>query len=183
MSSPRAFRALPSIVVLLAVTMLGVGHVSGSGNARDADGDGIPDADDNCPTIPNPNQLDTDHDGVGDACDLCPTYPYVTDCVQTLTAVCISFTSPLGKGSGMVSWRTTSENDLVGFNVIVIDGKGSRIQQNPALIRCEECVTGAGHTYTFFIPKHKGGHSIFIEMGRTNAVVETFGPAVKDCTP
>ena len=35
----------------------------------DSDGDGIPDATDNCPTVPNPDQKDTDGDGIGDACD------------------------------------------------------------------------------------------------------------------
>ncbi|MHB8417924.1 MAG: thrombospondin type 3 repeat-containing protein [Myxococcales bacterium] len=38
----------------------------------DTDGDGIPDALDNCPYTPNPSQLDTDGDGIGDACDNCP---------------------------------------------------------------------------------------------------------------
>ena len=36
----------------------------------DADSDGVPDACDNCPTVPNPDQADSDGDGVGDACDL-----------------------------------------------------------------------------------------------------------------
>ncbi len=34
----------------------------------DQDGDGIPDADDNCPDVANPDQADTDQDGLGDAC-------------------------------------------------------------------------------------------------------------------
>jgi hypothetical protein len=38
----------------------------------DSDGDGISDANDNCPNVPNVNQADTDHDGMGDACDNCP---------------------------------------------------------------------------------------------------------------
>ncbi len=38
----------------------------------DADGDGIPDAVDNCPAVANPDQADTDGDGTGDACDPCP---------------------------------------------------------------------------------------------------------------
>ncbi len=37
----------------------------------DTDGDGIPDALDNCPFVSNPDQKDTDGDGVGDACDNC----------------------------------------------------------------------------------------------------------------
>jgi cytosine/adenosine deaminase-related metal-dependent hydrolase len=47
--------------------------------ASDKDGDGIADAEDNCPSVFNPKrpmydnaQGDTDQDGVGDACDPCP---------------------------------------------------------------------------------------------------------------
>jgi len=35
----------------------------------DADGDGVPDADDNCPLIFNPSQFDNGGDGIGDCCD------------------------------------------------------------------------------------------------------------------
>lgn len=38
----------------------------------DADGDGVLDTADNCPSAPNATQDDRDHDGVGTACDNCP---------------------------------------------------------------------------------------------------------------
>lgn len=36
----------------------------------DFDGDGVVDGTDNCPEVPNADQLDTDHDGLGDLCDM-----------------------------------------------------------------------------------------------------------------
>lgn len=39
----------------------------------DSDGDGIADASDNCPVLPNPDQSDSDGDGIGDVCDSCPS--------------------------------------------------------------------------------------------------------------
>ena len=38
----------------------------------DGDGDGVPDASDNCPGVANPDQADTDGDSVGNACDTTP---------------------------------------------------------------------------------------------------------------
>ncbi len=40
-----------------------------AGKCFDQDGDGIPDADDNCPMVANPDQGDFDEDGIGDECD------------------------------------------------------------------------------------------------------------------
>ena len=37
---------------------------------QDTDCDGVPDRDDNCPTVQNPDQSDANRDGRGDACDL-----------------------------------------------------------------------------------------------------------------
>jgi hypothetical protein len=36
---------------------------------KDTDGDGIPDAVDNCPTVFNPDQADSNGNGIGDACE------------------------------------------------------------------------------------------------------------------
>jgi hypothetical protein len=40
-----------------------------SSKKQDADNDGVPDFDDNCPAVPNPGQGNTDFDENGDACD------------------------------------------------------------------------------------------------------------------
>jgi hypothetical protein len=47
----------------------GSGVCLNTGGGGDTDGDGVCDADDNCPTVANANQYDTNEDGVGDACD------------------------------------------------------------------------------------------------------------------
>lgn len=63
------------------------GEYTGIPTATDRDGDGVPDAEDNCPDVFNPirpldggKQADADSDGVGDACDPCPTAPNTENC-------------------------------------------------------------------------------------------------------
>ena len=45
---------------------------AGEDDFNNVDGDGIPDATDNCPQVYNPVQEDLDGDGLGDLCDNCP---------------------------------------------------------------------------------------------------------------
>ena len=54
-------------VIAVAAALL---CVAPSAQAQDADGDGVPDSKDNCPTMANPTQADCNDDGVGDACEI-----------------------------------------------------------------------------------------------------------------
>ncbi len=149
----------------------------------DRDGDSVGDACDNCPSVPNTIQQDSDLDGLGDACDNCPFIPNRTQdplvCKCSDVELEISFSSPLGQGSGLVSWTSCPEIDLIGFNIVTYDSKGSRIQLNSALIPCEECTTGLPHIYSFIVPKHKSGRNLFLEVLRLNGTIAVLGPAEK----
>lgn len=64
---------LPSRFLAIILALLCFTAWSGCGDVRqidrvDTDGDGVPDALDNCPYVYNPDQADSDGDGVGDAC-------------------------------------------------------------------------------------------------------------------
>jgi thrombospondin type 3 repeat protein len=56
----------------LAVSLLGA-WIDSAPETLDSDGDGVKDANDNCPFAPNADQKDSDGDGLGDVCDDAPT--------------------------------------------------------------------------------------------------------------
>jgi hypothetical protein len=130
-------------------------------HAPDADGDGIPDPRDSCPSIANPDQDPA-------------------ACLQEVVDVSVTLSSTLHHGSGTVSWRTTHEVTLLGFNIVAHDVHGHRVQLNDAMIRCEACVTGEGSAYRFLVPKHRGGSNLFVETICSSDCGGPWGPAVRN---
>jgi cytosine/adenosine deaminase-related metal-dependent hydrolase len=77
----------PSCVPSRPKSVNGSTVYTGQPAAGDADGDGVPDSQDNCPHVFNPvrpmddgKQPDIDNDGTGDACDVCPLVPHGDHC-------------------------------------------------------------------------------------------------------
>ena len=150
---------------------------SANTNQADTDGDGVGNACDNCPAVSNSNQSDVDGDLVGDACDNCASIPNPDQnpavCTQMVVNAQLDIHAGSGRGSGLITWQTTTEVDVVGFNVVRYS-KGQRIQQNTAVIACQFCFDGRPGSYSFIIPKHKSGQNIFIEMLRSTGQVESY---------
>ena len=96
----------------------------------DMDGDGIPDAQDNCPTTYNPDQADADGDGIGDACDADYLRAALQQCQAELQA-CLNpptrielstlAATPFDK-KVILKWQTETETDNAGFNIWRAEG-------------------------------------------------------------
>lgn len=88
-------------------------RVTSSYALPDTDRDGVPDKIDNCPSVPNPNQLDTDGDHLGDACDnsgsggsvACGAAPQAS-CLVAGQASIQSSEKTMGKEQLKLQWKT-----------------------------------------------------------------------------
>lgn len=123
------------------------------------------------------------HPGAVEVCNLiddnCNGVVDEANCAPLVVDMRIAFGSPEGRGSGVLSWTSTREIDLAGFNVVMLESNGRRTQVNSGPIPCAECSTGRSHAYTYIVPKHKSGRNFFVEMVFVDDRVVTFGPAVK----
>jgi endonuclease I len=69
-------------------------EITAENDNPDFDGDGILNADDNCPNTSNPNQEDTDGDGIGDVCDSTPNGDNDNDGIDNLVDNCPNTSNP-----------------------------------------------------------------------------------------
>ena len=70
-------RGVLAVLIVAGCGRLGFDPAANTGDGPiddDVDGDGVPVAQDNCPTAPNSDQDDEDGDLVGDVCDPCPPF-------------------------------------------------------------------------------------------------------------
>jgi hypothetical protein len=65
-------RLIRILAIVFLATMTAWGCSDDVQPLLDTDEDGIPDVEDNCPTVANPGQENADGDAHGDACDICP---------------------------------------------------------------------------------------------------------------
>jgi hypothetical protein len=125
----------------------GVGH--------DEDGDGIDDACDTCPTVPDPGQLDTDGDGLGDACEA-PGDPGVLSHLAYLSI----FEGPLTGPTWTLSQAYTVEADVLA----VQDANCTQCGENAYL---DLPVSGPHAVEATFHPALDGQGWIGVRMGIT----------------
>ncbi|MEZ5359563.1 MAG: T9SS type A sorting domain-containing protein [Candidatus Zixiibacteriota bacterium] len=114
----------------------------------DSDGDGIPDPDDNCPTISNPLQENNDGDVYGDACDNCPTVtnPDQADAdVDGIGDACDECTDTDGDGFGNPGFAANTcpvDNCPDIYNPLQED-----VDNDGIGLLCDDCVDTDGDGY------------------------------------
>ncbi|SRR6266496_4171175 len=129
-NSARALALFKSLILLallgISAVLLAASFNTALAVGSDFDGDGIPDLQDNCPTVFNPNQQDTDGDGIGDACDNCPSIPNpgqedsnnngIGDACESASSTVIN-TNDSGAGSLRQALVDASDGDTIDFSV------------------------------------------------------------------
>lgn len=109
--------------------------VANSGTCVDGDGDGVPDASDNCPSTSNPTQENFDADSQGDACDVDDDNDGLIDTSEPATC-----TAPLPSHPGRLD--PDCDDDLKSDGNLDPDNIG------PILVGPDNCVSVVNPTQT-----------------------------------
>jgi len=172
----------PSCTPTRPASVAGSTVYTGVPGAGDMDGDGVPDASDNCPSVFNPvrpmdngMQGDGDGDGVGDACDPCPRDANQTSCTAfdpndkdgdgfpNATDNCPDIANPSqtdsdsdGKGDACDACPNTANMGAAGCPATIYQIKqGQGVTQHEDVEVTNALVTGKG-TNGFFVQTKMG---------------------------
>jgi len=157
---------------IAAVRFVYPGPGGGDPSAEDTDGDGIIDAQDNCPAIPNPAQTDTDGDGVGDLCDPCPLAPGAEGACQPIYVSRLRMT--LAGPQSRLVWRGSLDLPdggspaaarvlLVGASGVVVDSAmGSGLER--AVFPRRSLRYRSGRALVTLHPRHGGRYRVRVAV-------------------
>src|SRR5437773_5043823 len=157
---------------IAAVRFVYPGPGGGDPSAEDTDGDGIIDAQDNCPAIPNPAQTDTDGDGVGDLCDPCPLAPGAEGACQPIYVSRLRMT--LAGPQSRLVWRGSLDLPdggspaaarvlLVGASGVVVDtAMGSGLER--AVFPRRSLRYRSGRALVTLHPRHGGRYRVRVAV-------------------
>ncbi len=117
------------------------------GHRLERDGDGVPDALDNCPGTANPDQSDTDHDGTGDACDGTP----VGTIAPTLVVPAAFAVDATGPAGAIVPFTATATDDLdPAPSVVCTPASGSLFAIGATSVKCVATDSGGNSSHATF---------------------------------
>jgi len=101
-------------------------------------------------------------------------------CAENITDAQVVSGNAIGRGVSLVTWRTTHEYDLTGFNLVEIDHSGHLFRLNEAPIPCIECSGGGGASYTYPVPRSGGRRDIYLQRLSRGEPPKLFGPVMKN---
>jgi predicted dienelactone hydrolase len=129
--------------------------------ARDRDGDGLPDTDDNCRDTANGDQADADGDGTGDVCDDTPrgTTPPTIAVPGHVTA---DATGPAG---ATVTYTVTAADDLdPDPTVRCTPSSGSLFAIGDTLVECDATDAGGNTANASFVVRVLGANEQLAQL-------------------